>query len=59
MDHGRLRRAKRETNNIVALETHFTGNPEDLDERVKSLMEKSENFCANGKQKLWQMQSMW
>ena len=40
-----------EPNNIVALPTYFTGNLEELEEKVKSLMEKSRNFYANGKQK--------
>ena len=40
-----------EPNNIIALPTYFTGNLEELEEKVKSLMEKSRNFYANGKQK--------
>ena len=40
-----------EPNNIVALPTYSTGNLEELEEKVKSLMEKSRNFYANGKQK--------
>ena len=40
-----------EPNNIIALPTYFTGNLEELEEKVKSLMEKSCNFYANGKQK--------
>ena len=40
-----------ETNNTVALSSQFFGNLEDLEERVKSMMEKSQKTIANGRQK--------
>ena len=36
-----------ETNKTIALTTHFTGDLEELEIKVKSLMEKSENFYAH------------
>ena len=35
-----------ETTNTVALSTHFSGNLEELEERVQSMMEKSQNDYA-------------
>ena len=40
-----------ETTNTVALSTHFSGNLEDLEQRVRSMMEKSQNDYATGHQK--------
>ena len=40
-----------EKKNKVALLSSSTGNLEELEEKVRSLMEKSENMLANGKQK--------
>ena len=40
-----------ETTNAVALSTHISGNLEELEERVQSLMVKSPNKYANGQQK--------
>ena len=40
-----------ETSNAVAFSTHFSGNIEELEERVQSMMEKSQNKYANGQQK--------
>ena len=48
-----------EPNNIVALPTYFTGNLEELEEKVKSMMEKSRNFYANGKQKADKCKVFW
>ena len=42
---------KPETNNKVALPKVFIGNLEELEEKVKSMMEKSENNYGNGQQK--------
>ena len=42
---------KAETNNTVALSSHFSGDLEDLEQRVQSMMEKSQNKLANGHQK--------
>ena len=47
----RQSRNEPETNNAVALPTHFSGNLDELEERVQSLMEKSENNYANGQQR--------
>ena len=38
-------------NGTLAVSSNFSGDFEELEERVKSLMEKSENKCANGRQK--------
>ena len=35
--------------NTVALSSHFSGDLEELEQRVKSMMEKSENKYANGR----------
>ena len=40
-----------DANNIVALSGHFSGDLEELEERVRSMMEKSQNNYANGLQK--------
>ena len=40
-----------ETNNTVALPSHFSGDLEELEERVQSMMEKSQNYYADGHQK--------
>lgn len=40
-----------ETSNTVALSTHFSGNLEELEERVQSMMEKSQNDYAHGQRK--------
>ena len=40
-----------ETNSTVALSGHFSGDLEELEQRVKSMMEKSQNNYANGHQK--------
>ena len=40
-----------ETNNTVALPSQFSGDLEELEERVKSMIEKSQNNCANRKEK--------
>ena len=40
-----------ETNNTVALSRHFSGDLEELEERVRSMMEKSRNNYADGHQK--------
>ena len=40
-----------ETNNTVALSGHFSGDLEEPEERVRSMMEKSQNNYANGLQK--------
>ena len=42
---------KPETNSMVALSTISIGNLEELEEKVKSMMEKSENNYGNGQQK--------
>ena len=39
------------TNNTVALSNHFSGDLEDLEERVKSMMEKSQHNYANRNEK--------
>ena len=39
-----------ETERTVALSSYFSGALEELDERVKSMMEKSKNKIASGKQ---------
>ena len=38
-------------NGTVALSTNFASNFEELEATVKSMMEKSQNFLANGRQK--------
>ena len=38
-------------NNTVALSNHFSGDLEELEQRVQSMMEKSQNDYANGHQK--------
>ena len=40
-----------ETTNTVALSTQVSGDLEELEERVQSMMEKSQNKYANGQQK--------
>ena len=35
------------SNKTVAMSSHFSGNLDELDERVMSMMEKSENYLAN------------
>ena len=40
-----------ETNSTVALSSHFSGDLEELEQRVQSMMEKSQNNYANGLRK--------
>ena len=40
-----------ETTNTVSLSTHFSGNLDELEERVQSMMEKSQNDYAHGQRK--------
>ena len=40
-----------ETDKTVALSSHFSGNLEELEKRVQSMMEKSQNNYQNGKSK--------
>ena len=40
-----------ETDKTVALSSHFSGNLEELEKRVRSMMEKSQNNLANGLQR--------
>ena len=42
---------KKQSNNVVAIPSNFSGDFKELDEIVSSMMEKSENLLPNGKQK--------
>ena len=50
---GQTMNGSKTDNSIVALSSHFTGNIEELEDRVQSLMEKTENNYANGLQKAY------